>query len=106
MKNSFIKPGSGRVTFTIVLDAQEVIVHYEPHWMRDVGQFEFESPHDPRRPIPISETGYKSHFAAMEAVEAAPSPQEYAQQTARAILHARRRRCDIEAENDGQLPLF
>jgi FAD/FMN-containing dehydrogenase len=40
--------------------------------------FEFRSPHQPPRRIPVSATGYRSHFAPMSAVEAEPSRQEYA----------------------------
>jgi hypothetical protein len=32
------------ITFTIVIDAQEIVVSYRPHWMQDVGHFEFRSP--------------------------------------------------------------
>jgi hypothetical protein len=46
--------------------------------MTDVGHFEFRSPHEPPRRIPLSETGYRSHFASMEDVESASSPQDYA----------------------------
>jgi hypothetical protein len=45
--------------------------------MADTGHFEFRSPHEPPRRIPISETGYRSHFAPMDDVEASTSPQEY-----------------------------
>ena len=40
--------------------------------------FEFRSPHEPARRIPVSETGYRSHFAAMSEVEDAASPKDYA----------------------------
>ena len=46
--------------------------------MADTGHFEFRSPHQPPRRIPVSETGYRSHFAAMDDIEATDSPQEYA----------------------------
>ena len=90
------------LTFTITVEAQPMIVSYEPHWMRDVGHFEFQSPHEPRRPIPISETGYKSHFAAMEVIEAAASPQDFAREVATALL---RSRCQ-QREDPQQLALF
>ncbi len=80
----------GRQTFIVVIDAQEIVVDYRPHWMPDVGHFEFRSPHKPARPIPVSETGYRSHFAAMEDVEASASPQDYARETALALLQSRR----------------
>jgi hypothetical protein len=91
-----------RMTFRLTVEAQEMIVCYEPHWMRDVGHFEFESPHEPRRPIPISETGYRSHFAAMEIIEAAASPQDFAREVAIALLRSRCQRRD----DPQQLSLF
>jgi hypothetical protein len=38
---------------------------------------QIEAVQPPREPLPITETGYKSHFVAIEAIEAAggPSPQ-------------------------------
>jgi hypothetical protein len=72
----------GRMTFSITVVAQEIAVSYEPHWMTDIEFFEFRSPREPRRPIPISETGYRSHFAAMMDVEAAASPQDFAREIA------------------------
>jgi hypothetical protein len=87
----------------IVVDAQEIVVSYRPHWMQDVGHFEFRSPHKPRRPIPISETGYLSHFADMKDIEAAPSPQDFARDAALAELRSER---NTDAEDKGQLSPF
>lgn len=39
---------------------------------------EFSSPHEPRRPISVSVTGYRSFFAPMDEIEAAPSIEKYA----------------------------
>jgi hypothetical protein len=93
----------GRMTFTITIDAQEMIVDYEPHWMTDVGHFEFRSPREPRRPIPISETGYCSHFAGMADVEAAASPQDFAREVALGLLRSER---SADSEDEDQLALF
>jgi hypothetical protein len=71
--------------------------------MQDVGHFEFRSPHQPRRPIPISETGYLSYFADMKDIEAATSPQDFARDAALAML---RLECNSDAEERGQLSLF
>jgi hypothetical protein len=79
------------ITFTIVIDAQEIVVSYRPHWMQHVGHFEFTSPHKPRRPIPISETGYLSHFANMKDIETATSPQDVASDAALALLRSENR---------------
>jgi hypothetical protein len=91
------------VTFTITIDTQEIAVSYEPHWTTDIGHFEFRSPHEPRRPIPISETGYLSHFVAMADVEAAASPQDFAREVALDILRSER---FPDGDESGQLSLF
>ena len=91
------------VTFTLTVEAQEMIVQYQPNWMTDVGHFEFRSPHDPARRIPISETGYKSHFAPMGEVEAATSPQDYAREIVLASLRSRDHK---SVESGDQLRLF
>jgi hypothetical protein len=98
-----VKPApKGRVTFTIEVEAQKMVVDYRPNWMTDYGQFEFRSPHKPARRIPVSESGYRSHFAAMEDVEASPSPQNYAREFVINELRASLRRAD----DKDQLPLF
>ena len=42
------------------------------------GHFEFRSPHEPAARIPVSETGYLSHFAPMSDIRVAASPEDYA----------------------------
>jgi hypothetical protein len=91
------------ITFTLTVEAQEMFVTYHPHWMADTGQFEFRSPHEPARRIPVSETGYRSHFAPMEEVEAAESPEEYAREIVIEFLRSQRK---TSAEARDQLPLF
>ncbi len=91
-----------RMTFRITVEAQEMIVSYEPDWMVDMGHFEFRSPHKPLRRIPFSETGYLSHFAYMDEVKQAKSPQDFALEEARALL---RRGCQ-RREDPRQLALF
>jgi hypothetical protein len=91
------------VTFNLVVEAQEMIVDYQPNWMADTGHFEFRSPHKPPRRIPVSETGYRSHFAQMEDVEASSSPQEYARDAVLALLRSRR---PARGEDSDRLPLF
>jgi hypothetical protein len=86
-----------------VVEAQEMIVTYQPNWMPDTGHFEFRSPHEPARRIPVSETGYRSHFASMEDVEAASSPQDYAREVVLEILQSSRKPA---REESNQLPLF
>jgi hypothetical protein len=67
--------------FTLTVEGQPMIVEYTPNWMGSefaTGHFEFRSPLKPARRIPVSETGYRSHFADVDTIEAADSPQEYA----------------------------
>lgn len=91
-----------RQTFRIVIEAQEMSVSYQPRWMAEMAKFEFRSPHRPPRRIPLSETGYLSHFVPMREVEAAKSPQDFAREEALALLRSRRRTWDATNE----LPLF
>jgi hypothetical protein len=93
----------GRQAFTIIVDAQEMLVDYQPHWMTDMGHFQFRSPHGPPRPIPVSETGYRSHFAAMADVEAAANPQDFAREVALDLLRSER---SADDDDEGQLSLF
>ena len=93
-----------KIRFELVIEGQRMLVDYVPYWMADTGHFEFRSPHVPARRIPVSESGYRSHFAAMEEIEDEASPQDYARLAAPAIIrqHAGRR---VE-ENSDQLALF
>jgi hypothetical protein len=76
------------MTFTLTIDSQDILVRYRPHYFvaADYAQFEFTSPHESRRRIPVSETGYRSHFSPMHEVEAAPSVKEYALALVRALM--------------------
>jgi hypothetical protein len=90
------------VRFTLIVESQTMLVTYKPHWMRDTGHFEFRSPYRPPRRIPVSTTGYLSHFASMDDVREARSPKAYARQVVLAALASRRARSD----DDNQLSLF
>jgi hypothetical protein len=90
------------VTFTLTVEAQEMIVQYQADWMPDMGHFEFSSPHEPPRRIPVSETGYRSHFAPMEDVVASSSPQDYARDF---VLSQIRSYSNAKTDRN-QLPLF
>lgn len=78
------------ITFTLTIDAQEILVRYRPRYFiaADYAHFEFTSPYEPRRRIPVSETGYRSHFSPMHEVEAAPSVEEFARALALALMGA------------------
>ncbi len=75
-----------KTTFTITLRGQQVVVAYVPEYFRGVDHFEYLSPHDPPRPIPISETGYRSQFANVADVQKAGGPEPYAIQYAEGEL--------------------
>ena len=67
--------------FKLTVEAQPMIVTYTPNgWTGSYpcGKFEFASPHKPARRIPVSTTGYWCHFAPVDEVEEAGSPEEYA----------------------------
>jgi len=78
-----------------------MVVDYQPHWMKDTGHFEFRSPHQPPRRIPVSETGYRSHFGDMDEIEAMDSPQEYARMVVLAQLRGQPK---APVEADEELP--
>jgi hypothetical protein len=66
-------------TFTITVEAQPMVVSYEPNWLKSGNaHFVFRSPHNPPQRIPVSDTGYLSHFVAMEDVRGSRSPQDFA----------------------------
>jgi hypothetical protein len=72
--------------FRISVEGQEMLVEYEPDWMDGMGHFQFRSPFKTPRRIPVSETGYRSHFADMEEIEAADSPEDYARRYALSLI--------------------
>jgi len=74
------------LTFIITVDAQEMWVCYHPRRFANYAHFEFKSLHNPRRRIPLSETGYLSHFSPMHEIEAAPSVEAYAEALAAALM--------------------
>jgi hypothetical protein len=82
---------TGRKTFTITIEAQPMVVSYQP-LRSGYGHFVFQSPHKPRRRIPVSETGYHSHFASMADVKEARSPRDFAREFALALLRSKQSR--------------
>lgn len=95
-------------TFRLVIEAQAMSVTYRPYYLGGqdpYGHFEFRSPHKPPRRIPVSETGYRSHFAPMAEVEAAPSPEDYARAVALAII-GWEPTGETDEASDRQLALF
>lgn len=98
------KRSARKLVFKLVVEAQEMRVVYTPNWSEDYGHFEFHSPHNPPRRIPVSETGYRSHFAPMEEVKAAASPKDYARELVLASFHEVDRRA--KGYDSRQLALF
>lgn len=95
------------ITFSLTIEAQEMRVDYTPYWSAGeapYGHFEFRSPYERPRRIPVSETGYRSHFAPMAEIEAAPSPQDYARELALAVVASGPGGRMVA--DDGQLSLF
>jgi hypothetical protein len=94
-----------KIRFTLSVEAQEMVVDYQPHWLKDVGHFEFRSPFEPPRRIPVSETGYRSHFGDMDDIAAAGSPQEYARMVVLAQLRGQPK-ARMEVDDEEQPMLF
>jgi hypothetical protein len=91
--------------FTLTIDAQEIKVHYRPNYISGLAphaSIEFISPQEPRRRIPVSETGYRSYFAPMHEVAATPSIKEYTRMIAQALVTGE----SDPSFDDDQLPLF
>ena len=85
-------------SFPLICDGQPMIVCFTPYRFSNYGHFEFRSPHSPPRRIPVSETGYWSHFAPMHEIEEAPNPETYAEALARALIHQGRKKPDDESQ--------
>jgi len=89
-----------------------VAVSYEADWLgmsKDLSPFatahlEIEAVEPPRQPLPITETGYRSHFVAREVIEQAGGPVAFARawldQAAKAAAWKR------QQEQSRQLCLF
>lgn len=95
-------------TFRLVFEGQEMLVAYEPYWSDGefaVGHFEFRSPYEPSRRIPVSETGYRSHFAAMSDIDGCESAEQYACLFVESLLH-RGRKGRSQKDQSEQLDLF
>jgi hypothetical protein len=92
-----------RQTFTITVEAQRVTVRYRPYVFGELGEFEFCSPYRPKRRIPMSETGFRSHFVPMREVKEAKSLADLAHDKALTLLPWRR---SANPQDSPPLPLF
>ena len=71
---------------TLVWDGVSIEVRYEPDWWghsrfgpdRQVAHLELEAISPKRAPLPITETGYRSHFLPPGEVEQAGGPASFA----------------------------
>ncbi len=103
-----VRKAKRKVAFRLVVEAQEMLVTYEPNWSAGeyaFGHFEFKSPYKPPRRIAISETGYHSHFAPMDEIKASESPEAYARAFVLSVLDASRKGAS-RTTNREQLSLF
>jgi hypothetical protein len=67
-----------KTRFTITLRGEAVDVEYTPEYFPGRDHFAYLSPHEPRQPHPLSETGYRSHFTNGADVQAAGGPEAFA----------------------------
>jgi hypothetical protein len=75
--------------FTLTIDTQEMRVRYRPYHIGGSEPYailEFISPHQPRREIPVSASGYRTFFAPMSEIEDAPNVEQYACMVALLLL--------------------
>lgn len=89
------------IKFSLTCEGQEIVVRYRHRYFSaGYDHFEFMSPYQPARSIPISETGYRSHFAPTQEVEAAPDFKAYAQLVLDALAE------ELHPTDRNQLTLF
>ena len=70
------------ITETLVWNGRTVEVRFDPDWSslselgpdRQVAHLELEVTEPPRAPLPVTETGYRSHFVTAGVVENAGGP--------------------------------
>lgn len=93
-------------TYKIIIDAQEMIVSYEPNYItRFLAHFEFHSPFNPPKRIPVSDTGYYSHFAYVEELKHFSSIEEYVYRVSQAMIE-QKFNADSNDGEDSQMTLF
>jgi hypothetical protein len=86
--------------FRLALGDEEVCVAYTPDYFPqdDRSDFYFTSLHESSQPHPLSGSGYWTHFASQDAVEACGGPQAYAAQLAAARLRGEEKSFDAAFE--------
>ncbi len=73
-------------TFNITVRGEAVIVEYTPIYYGRTSRFAFLSPHEPRRPHPLSETGHRTELVLASKVEKAGGPEAWTAHQAEVIL--------------------
>jgi hypothetical protein len=74
------------IHFTITVDHQPVRVRVRPEYIaRFLVHFEFRSPFEPARQIPMSRTGYTSHFVYRADMDETQSLETFALELAKAL---------------------
>lgn len=87
-------------TFSLVFDGQDITVNYRANYFSGYDHFEFVSPYEPPRPIPSSETGYRSYFEPSEDVLDSKNCIAHAYQILTALTRS------LDRPDDAQLKLF
>jgi hypothetical protein len=78
-------PPTEKLVETLVWDGVTIEVRYEPDWWghskfgpdRQISHLEIEATAPKRAPLPVTETGYRSHFLAPGEVEEAGGPASF-----------------------------
>lgn len=97
-----------KLKFKLTVDAQDMLVEYTPNYFDGEfaqGHFEFRSPYKPSRGIPVSRTGYLSHFSPMAQIEWVGNPEEFARRIVDSILGATSKDT-LSMRKAGQMSLF
>jgi hypothetical protein len=96
-------PGPTEV-FRLSVRGEPVKVEYKPDYMPVLGEdlFSFESPFEPDRPHPLSDTDFWAHFVRSEVVTACGGPRAYAVRLAEAKIRGELEA--LEADFEGRFP--
>ncbi|NEP10269.1 MAG: hypothetical protein F6K14_08625 [Symploca sp. SIO2C1] len=76
--------------FNIAVSGHAIQVEYTPRKIGDSDHLAFRSPYNPPRPIPVSQTGYRSHFCTNQDIEAVGTPEDYAIAYCHALLRSKK----------------
>ncbi len=92
------------VHFTITVDHQRVWVRVRPQYIaKFLVHFEFRSPFEPAQRIPMSSTGYLSHFAYAWQLEGCESLEAFALELGTALIAAECHHQQPRDEEQGEL---